>query len=53
MYWIKPHKCLGEVGIVLGVASIAQNLATNIVGKAPAGVGLAAKGALHMLSLVR
>lgn len=43
---VNPFKLIPEFGIVFGGAKSAELLATNVVGKAPAGMGLAAKSAI-------
>ncbi len=43
---VNPLACLIEFGIVLGLAKGAQVIASNIVGKVPAGAGLLVKGAV-------
>ena len=43
---VNPFNLIPEFGIVFGGAKSAEILATNVVGKAPAGLGLAAKAAI-------
>ena len=43
---VNPFNLIPEFGIVFGGAKSAEMLATNVIGKAPAGMGLAAKAAI-------
>lgn len=43
---VNPLKCVVELGALLSLAKLAEMTATNTVGKVPAGVGLALKGAV-------
>jgi hypothetical protein len=43
---VNPLKCLAEVGLVLGLAELGKQIASQVVGKVPAGPGLVAKAAV-------
>jgi len=45
-YNVNPLRCLIEFGVTLGLAKTAEIVATNTVGKLPAGGGLVIKGAI-------
>jgi uncharacterized protein (DUF697 family) len=45
-YDVNPLNCLIEFGVTLGLAKMAETVATNMAGKLPAGAGLVAKGAI-------
>lgn len=45
-YTVVPYRQLPEIGILTGMALLAQSTATSIIGKLPARAGMVAKGAL-------
>jgi uncharacterized protein (DUF697 family) len=45
-YKANPVKAVSEYVIIVGLAKLAQTVATNTIGKIPAGAGVAAKGAV-------
>ena len=45
-YTVVPYRQLPEIGVLIGMALLAQSTATSIIGKLPTRAGMVAKGAL-------